>query len=815
MRGRWWLGLLVMGCAMEANEDDPQPLGPTVGPYEATIRWTEHGVPHVQADDHGSLAYGMGYAFARDHACVLADRITEVNSRRARHLGPGPDEAWIDRDFGWLHLGVRRTAEEAFPELEPVFQEAIVGYAAGYNRWLDEGTLPEACAGASWVEPIDHLDLLTWLVALTLDGSGAVWVEEVGRAQPPATARLAEPPGIEVLERVGDWLRDPRRGSNGWAIGRDRSTSGGGLLLSNTHFPNRGEKQWHESHLTIPGELDVYGASLMGVPLINLGFNRHVAWTHTVSFAPRFTGYFLSLDPEDPTRYVFGDETLDMESTAYTIDVLQGDEVVPRERTLWRTRFGPVIDAPLVGWSPTLAITFRDANAGNLQTLDVWHGMNKATSLDELIAVHRESQGIPWVYTIAADATGEVFFGDTSRVPNLSEAALDGWEAAVARGDLLPSTFADFGVIGLDGSDPANDWVEDPTTAAPGIAPLDRAPTDRRTDYVFNANDSHWLTNASAPLTGFETRLWGPERTPRSGRTRMNARLLEETGAGTASGEDGTFTFDEVREAALSMRSVFSEEALDAVVARCTGVTGVPYADDEVDVSGACDVLAAWDGRYRTDSVGAVLWREFLASAPFDVGGLNADGGGLFATPFDPDDPLGTPTDVVAATGDPATDPVLQALAAAVQTVDDAGWAVDVALGDVQFMPFADGGEEPVPGANYWEGTIGIADWSNGGNNTLLPYPAQGTLVDGVTGRTSDGYPMNNGNSWILVVELTDDGPQAEAVMTYSQSEDPASPFLRDQSPLYADHALRPVWFEEADVAAHTQEEVTLTLDAP
>jgi acyl-homoserine-lactone acylase len=37
---------------------------------------------------------------------------------------------------------------------------------------------------------------------------------------------------------------------------------------------------WHaflEMHLTIPGQLDVMGAALPGLPVINIGFNQHVA----------------------------------------------------------------------------------------------------------------------------------------------------------------------------------------------------------------------------------------------------------------------------------------------------------------------------------------------------------------------------------------------------------------------------------------------------------------------------------------------------------------------------------------------------------
>ena len=41
--------------------------------YEAQIRRTSYGIPHIKAKDFGSLGYGEGYAQAEDHLCTVAD----------------------------------------------------------------------------------------------------------------------------------------------------------------------------------------------------------------------------------------------------------------------------------------------------------------------------------------------------------------------------------------------------------------------------------------------------------------------------------------------------------------------------------------------------------------------------------------------------------------------------------------------------------------------------------------------------------------------------------------------------------------------
>jgi acyl-homoserine-lactone acylase len=122
--------LTLLACSPDAD----------VGPYDATVRWDSWGVPHVLAEDAGSLGYGLGYAFARDHVCVLADQVLRARSERARCLGPGDDDVNPDSDFGWLHMEVMAQAVDALAILETDLQAALHGYAAGYNP--DLGRLP-------------------------------------------------------------------------------------------------------------------------------------------------------------------------------------------------------------------------------------------------------------------------------------------------------------------------------------------------------------------------------------------------------------------------------------------------------------------------------------------------------------------------------------------------------------------------------------------------------------------------------------------------------------------------------------------------
>lgn len=794
---------LLLACTPDKGSPTDTGLDPydvPVGPYAADIRWTSHGIPHIQADSYGSLGFGMGYAFARDHACVLADQVVRVRSERSRWFG----EAYLDADLGWKALGVRQQAEDGWFEIEPEVQEMLVGYAAGYNRWLETGTLDERCAGQEWVQPITHIDLLSYYLALGLVGSGGVFVDAVGSAAPPTVAgasnvQRAPPPPLDLFAPI----LEPGMGSNGWAIGADRSESGGGLLLSNTHFPAEGERKWHESHLTIPGVLDVYGASLMGVATINLGFNQSVAWTHTVSMAPRFTMALLELDPADPTRYLYEGEYLDMKQVKVEAEVLQADgSLLTVERTLYESRWGPVINAPVLGWNELYAVSLTDANRNNLAMLGAWFDMNRASNLDEFEAVHRDKGGIPWVHTMAADSTGETLYIDSSSVPNWSQEAEARYPEWLSE-QPLAELFDGYGVYTADGSDDTFDWVEEEGAWMPGLVPFEKMPRLRRTDFVFNSNDNHWLSNPEQPLEGYPM-LYGSERTARDPRTRMNARYLAELGESSASGADNRFSLEEVEAAALGGRGILAEELLAEVVERCSSLTTVDRDGQEVDVQPACQALAAWDGTVTTQQVGPPVWREMLGSGVFATEDL-FQAGGLMSVDFDADSPVDTPTGL-------AEEALIdQALAQAVLNLDAAGLDPGQTLGEAQFLA-KQGQPLPMPGGSFYEGTIAIASWS-GGNATLLQTEERGEVINETSDLTVGGYQMNYGNSFVLAVELGASGPRARAIMVYSQSDDPTSPYYQDQSELYPTEGMRDVAFTEEEITAALVESLTLTLD--
>ena len=83
--------------------------------YEATIRRTTDGIPHITGDSIADVVFGQGYASGQDHACTLADQMLKVQGRRAAAFGPGDADANVDSDFAWLAIGIDEIARADYP----------------------------------------------------------------------------------------------------------------------------------------------------------------------------------------------------------------------------------------------------------------------------------------------------------------------------------------------------------------------------------------------------------------------------------------------------------------------------------------------------------------------------------------------------------------------------------------------------------------------------------------------------------------------------------------------------------------------------
>jgi acyl-homoserine-lactone acylase len=676
-----------------------------------------------------------------------------------------------DSDFffkGYLDVDQLRAGYAAGAK-EP--RDLLEGYVAGYNRYLKEnaGKYPTACNGAKWVKPMTVEDMYLVLAEKALHASGEVFAKEVVAGARDANATVAArgpqrklDPAF-LLARL-DKVVHQGFGSNALAVGKDLSASGHGLLLGNPHFPWTSTDRFYQAHLTVPGRYDVMGVTLGGMPAVVIGFNKDVAWSHTVTAATHFTTFKLALDAGDSTgtTYLIDGDKNKMTSKTVSVDVLMPDgTTVKHSKTFYFSKQGAVIVKPEAGltWTGTTAYVLADPNRGNTRMLEQWLGIGTATSVQALKASLDAVVGLPWVNTVAADRAGNALYADASVVPRVTTDKF--------AGDclLLPA------LVLFDGSRSACAWGQDANTP-PGIFSPANAPSMLRTDYVGNSNDSYWLTNARSLLTGPPplgySPLYGKVGVEQRLRTRIGFIQFEELAQ-----QGHRFQLSDLQTLVFADRIYAAELVLPDLLAACP-------ADDAALVQ-ACAVLAAWDRHANLDSRGAVLFREFWTAASQIPNKWNV--------PLDPTDPVHTPNGVAPA----ALPAMFTALKNAASLLQSLNIPLDGRLGDYQGET-RNGVRTPLHG--------GVGDIDGSYNSLRMS-----------TGLTATGY--NNvywGTSYVQTVTFDDAGPVAQAMLVYGQSTDPTSPYYADQLGPYSRKEWPTLPFSETSIDADpNRTRVTLT----
>ena len=563
-------------------------------------------------------------------------------------------------------------------------------------------------------------------------------------------------------------------GSNAIAIGSTGTStpSARGVLLGNPHYPWQGARRFWQSQLTIPGQLNVSGASLLGLPIVVIGHNTDVAWSHTVSTATTFGLYEVPIAAGSPTTYLVDGAPEQMTAQPVSVDVRNPDGSISTvRRTFWSTRYGPVITGfpglPLP-WGTT-AYVLRDANADNLRMVNTWLGLGHARDTGDVVAALSGTLGMPWVNTVATDRAGHALYADIQAVPNITDDLEQRCGTALGK-QVYPST----GLAILAGGRSTCGWPTDADAVRPGLIGPSRLPSLTRSDYVTNSNDSAWLANPAAPLTGYP-RVVGDIGTPRSFRTQEGILAVQRRLAGSDGLPGRGFTAATMRQVLFSDHSRVAELAAASTAAMCASFAGglAPSHSGPVDVASGCAALASWDGRYTLTSRGSLLFERFVVR-------LASGSTSPWQNPFDPTDPVHTPNTL--ATELPY---VQQAFGDAAVDLRAAGIPLDAPLGDYQSVT-RDDQRIPIHGAPHALGVLDVI--------TPVWDPARGNT------------DVVHGSSFIQAVEFDTGGaPTAFTLLTYSQSSDPTSAHYADQTRLFSAGGWVRDRFTEAEILSSPQ----------
>lgn len=751
--------------------------------HQVTVTRDGAGIPHIVAHNFTALGYGEGYTFASDNLCTLANDIVTVRGQRSKYFGPnqlavnysaGTSATNIQSDLYWRYVQATANIKHQLTAkppngLLPEVRQLYTGFVAGYNRYLRSGKLNDpTCKGKPWVRPITLTDMFLRGQQIETEGSSQQFLSGIVQAAPPTGTALTQAARRAVTPRQAsfDALRtqfgdaaDRAQGSNGIGLGAQDTRSGHGMVLANPHFPWRGSERFWMAQLEVPGRYNVEGGTLMGFPLIGIGFNRHIAWTHTVSTSRRFVAYQLKLVPGDPTSYYLDGKPTKM--GRITVSVRYGANTV--RHTFYTSHWGTVVDVPSVPgnayiWNAATAYALYDATGqAGPRSADQYLRMGQATSVRGLFNVEAKWLAIPTFNTIAADDHGHAYYGDVGATPAVSAAEI---KTCLPAG--IPTlVFNAARVVTLDGSRTSCAPANVAGTPEKGIFSARSEPHVFRQDYVENSNDSFWLANPSHPLTGFSP-IIGLSGTVQGLRTRIGDLMIAARVKGTDGLGPAKFTIPTLQRMWQGDRSEQAALVLKDLVTYCKAHPIQAASNGQVvNLAPACTALSGYNGTGRLVGSGGgwlfSVWSHLDTDSAF------------YATAFNPAEPLSTPSGLNPGTPTAPATP-LKWLADAVQNLQAHGIPVGASYGQVQHAPqsrslFVPGCDSGCFAAIYADD----ATASSSGPVNSAPY---GQVYDG--------------SSLVMTTQLNPSGPAGQGILTYSQSTNPRSRWYRNLTNLYA-----------------------------
>lgn len=431
-----------------------------------------------------------------------------------------------------------------------------------------------------------------------------------------------------------------------------------------------------------------------------------------------------------------------------TVQVKQPDgSIQPVVHPVYSSQFGPVVQWPgKLDWDNHYAFSLRDANLGNDRVLQQWYAMNQASDLQALQTSVHTLQGIPWVNTVAVDDQGQSLYMNLSVVPNVSAAKLA--QCSDPRAGLQ--------MIMLDGAHSACAWDVDPRAAQAGIFAADQLPQLARTDYVQHSNDSAWMANPKAPLTGFSPVI-SQDHIGLGPRARFALQRLQSL-------EKQRIRVVDLQNMVMDNEVYLAGQVMPDLLEFCAKQLGA----DATTLQPLCSRLSTWDRHANLDSgLGLVHFIdlvEHLQQIP-----------DAWRVPFDPTQPLTTPRGL-AIDRAPVAQALREAMLASSAAVAKLGLGADSRWGDIQVS-----GQTPV----------------HGGPQELGIYNAMQTVP-----RADGKREVVSGSSYLQIVTFDDRGPHAQGVLAFSLSSNPASAHSKDQTQLFSQQKLRTLPFTDAQIKA-------------
>ena len=203
--------LLVVPLFVCASTIVGAQTGPPGIAQHVEVRRTEHGVPHIRADNMEAAGYGLGYVQIEDYGARVAMGLLHSRGEMGR---------WFGRDSIEGDFNARLTYETAvrgYPTLDTDTRAIYDGFAEGVNRYIE--LHPEEFP-AGFAPHFTGYDVLAHEVSGASAREAARFLD---RIDPKARRGRNAEPEVAVASRIAGGQDPPDEGSNAWAFAPSRT----------------------------------------------------------------------------------------------------------------------------------------------------------------------------------------------------------------------------------------------------------------------------------------------------------------------------------------------------------------------------------------------------------------------------------------------------------------------------------------------------------------------------------------------------------------------------------------------------------------
>jgi acyl-homoserine-lactone acylase len=374
--------LLMISCA------DKQPLFKELSNIK--IARDVYGVPHIIAKTDAEVAYGLAWAQCEDDFITMQELMAACKGL----LGEIKGKEGLVADFGIKFMGLKEIAETKYNmDVTGDFKIYLESFVDGVNAFAklnpDKVLLEE-------LFPISGSDVITGYLLGNLE------ISHAGKD----LMKILDGTIIKYLKS------DVPKGSNAFAISKNKTTDNKTYLAINAHQPLEGWYSWYEAHLISDEGLNVLGGTFAGGICIFHGVNENLGWAHTVNHADFSDVYELEMHPTKENFYKFDDEWLELKEKKYTSWLkVVGFLKVPVNRTIYKSKYGPTFktDEGVFAWRFMVGKTIRMA--------EQWYKMNKAKNFNEFKKA-LEIRGLASLNIVYADKEDNIYYLSNGRFPN-------------------------------------------------------------------------------------------------------------------------------------------------------------------------------------------------------------------------------------------------------------------------------------------------------------------------------------------------------------------------------------------------------------